>query len=202
MHAPTVGMMEAALYCVRYIKKTRNVKLTYSLTPNTAHDLSVYNYDSKLPTGFSDSNHAAPSSVSSIVVMFYHGAVIWSCKKQSKTALSTVQAELTALSDTACEILYAQKVCTDLGLNLDKSWTIYCDSKGAIENAHHPVTGNKLKHVDIKCFFIRECITNGSIKVEKIGTHDNPADLGTKLLGKLKHYLFANFMLNGDVSKR
>jgi hypothetical protein len=202
MHEPTVDMMEAALYCVRYIKRTRNSKLTYSLQSNTVLDLNAYDYSSALPTGFSDSNHAAPRSVSSVLLMYCNAAVIWSCKNQERTALSTVQAELTALSDTSREILYAQKVCDDLGLNLDKTWTVYCDSKGAIENAHHPVSGNKLKHVNIKCFFVRECITNGELKVRKIGTHDNPADLGTKLLGKLKHNLFGSFMMNCDVSKR
>jgi hypothetical protein len=174
--------------------------LTYSAAANTALDLSIYDYNSKIRTGFSDSNHAVPRSVSSILVMYCNGAVIWSCKNQTKTALSTVQAELTALSDTCCEILYAQKVCKDLNMGLESTWTIFCDSKGAIENAQHPVTGNKLKHVDIKCFFVRECITNGEIRVKKIGTHDNASDLGTKLLGKLKHYLFGSFMLNCDLS--
>ena len=69
-------------------------------------------------------------------------------------------------------------------------------NKGAIENAKHPTTKNKLKHVDIKCFFIRECIDRRIVKVLKIAGSENPADIGTKILGKIKQNMFGSFLLN------
>ena len=178
--------------------------MTYSIKGDCASELSLdaYTYDKNMPTGFCDANWEAPYSASSNFVMCCNAAFIWSVKKQANVALSTVQSELTALSDESCEILYCQKVFTDLNMEFPEPYTIFCDSKGAIENAKHPVQKNRLKHVDIKCFFIRECITKGQIAVQKIGTHDNPSDIGTKLLGKIKYLLFGSFVLNYSLVTR
>jgi hypothetical protein len=38
----------------------------------------------------------------------------------------------------------------------------------------------RTKHIDIKYYFIRDVIEEGKLKVCKISTHDNPADMMTK----------------------
>jgi hypothetical protein len=38
----------------------------------------------------------------------------------------------------------------------------------------------RTKHIDVKYHFIRDVIAEGDIKVCKIGTCDNPADISTK----------------------
>ena len=60
-----------------------------------------------------------------------------------------------------------------------------------------------MKHVDIKCFFIRECIDRKIVSVFKILGTENPADVGTKLLGSLKFNMFSFFMMNiKDITKK
>ena len=197
MHNPTKELLTSALYLVRFLKRTKKAKLNYTNRQGISGlDLSEYSYDSRSPFGFADANWESPRSVSSNIVMCCNAAIIWAVRKQTNVALSTVQAELTALSDEACEMLYCQKVFKDLNMDFKEPSTVYCDSKGAIENAKHPVRKNRLKHVDTKCFFIRECVDNQKLIVTKIGTHDNIADIGTKLLGKLKYFLFATFIMN------
>ena len=127
--------------------------------------------------------------------MFYNAALNWKCNRQDSTALSSVEAELIALSEGGTLTKYTQLLFKELSLHFNEI-PIFCDNKGAIQNAKHPTTSNKLKHVDIKCFYIRECIDRKICKVFKIAGIENPADCGTKVLGYTKQSLFGNFMLN------
>ncbi len=196
MAKPTKDFLDAALHIMRFLKSTCLHVLTYSRIANSSFDLSEYQIDSEVPTCFCDSNWAAPTSQSSNIIMFLNAALLWRTHKQESTALSSVQAELTALSEEAIDMKYSRKVLHDLGIRYYGPLPIFCDSKGAIENAKHPTTKNKLKHCDLKCFFIRECVDRHIVSVHKIAGIVNPADIGTKLLGKSKFIPFANYLLN------
>jgi len=122
-----------------------------------------------------------------------NAAILWRTHKQESTALSSVQAELTALSEQAIDMKYARKIFSDMSIKFLGPLPIYCNSKSAIENAKHPTIKNKLRHCDLKCFFIRECYDRHIVSVIKIAGILNPADIGTKLLGGLKLNQFANY---------
>lgn len=57
---------------------------------------------------------------------------------------------------------------------------IFCDSKGAIDLAKNAGYRPRTKHIDIRHYFIRECIEKGSIVVEFIPTEQMTADAVTK----------------------
>ena len=38
----------------------------------------------------------------------------------------------------------------------------------------------RTKHIDVKYHYVRDVISQGNLKVCKISTHDNPADMMTK----------------------
>lgn len=44
----------------------------------------------------------------------------------------------------------------------------------------------RTKHIDIRYHYIRGVIAKGDIKVSKISTHSNPADMMTKLVPTAK----------------
>ena len=54
----------------------------------------------------------------------------------------------------------------------------------------NPVTSKLSKHIDIRYHYIREVIERGLVKVEFIKGSNNPADLLTKNLGRIKFELF------------
>jgi hypothetical protein len=198
MHAPTENSMRVAKETVRYLQYSKKFKLVYSTEQLSDLDLSDYeNYVTELPTAFCDANWDAPKSVSCNLIMWMNAAVIWSVSAQESTALSSVESELVSLSDMAREVKYIRKIFEDLGITITSPTTIFCDSKGAVQNAKHPVSKRKLKHVDIKHFFVRECVERFIVVVHKIATDFNPSDIGTKALGKIKFSTFANFVLNG-----
>ena len=51
----------------------------------------------------------------------------------------------------------------------------------------------RTKHFDVRYHFVRDTIARGDIVVAKVSTHDNPADMMTKIL------LVAKFELSLDL---
>lgn len=68
---------------------------------------------------------------------------------------------------------------------------IKCDSQSAKHLMKNPMFHERSKHIDVKLHFVRDIINRGEVRVEKVGTEDNPADALTKCLPltKLKHCL-------------
>jgi len=58
--------------------------------------------------------------------------------------------------------------------------TIFCDSQSAICLTKNQMYHERTKHIDVRYHFIRDVIARGDLKVSKISTHDNPADMMTK----------------------
>ena len=52
----------------------------------------------------------------------------------------------------------------------------------------------RTKHIDVRYHFIRGVIAKGGIKVRKISTHDNPADMMTKHVPTSKFELCSNLV--------
>jgi hypothetical protein len=52
----------------------------------------------------------------------------------------------------------------------------------------------RTKHIDIKYHFVRDVIEEGKLKVCKISTHDNPADMMTKSVPVAKFELYSSLV--------
>ena len=68
---------------------------------------------------------------------------------------------------------------------------VYTDNQSAIHLCKNPVLHERTKHVDVKFHFVKEQVSAGAVKIQKISTEDNPADMGTKVVtaAKFKHCL-------------
>ncbi|KAI4371032.1 hypothetical protein MLD38_019309 [Melastoma candidum] len=60
------------------------------------------------------------------------------------------------------------------------------DNRSAIGLSMNPVNHDMSKHIDTKFHFIRECIEDGRVKINHIGTDQQLADILTKALGHVK----------------
>jgi hypothetical protein len=68
-----------------------------------------------------------------------------------------------------------------------QKFRLLVDNKSAIELSKNPVHHDRSKHIDTRYHFIRECIENGVVDVDHIGTDDQLADILTKALGRIRH---------------
>jgi hypothetical protein len=60
------------------------------------------------------------------------------------------------------------------------------DNKPAIALTKNPVLHDRIKHIDIKFHFLRDCVDGGQIVIEFVETGRQLADILTKSLGRLR----------------
>nr|GEZ21194.1 retrovirus-related Pol polyprotein from transposon TNT 1-94 [Tanacetum cinerariifolium] len=107
--------------------------------------------------------------------------VSWSSKKQDCTTPSTAKAEYVSLSACCAQVLWMRTQLTDYGFHFNKI-LIYCDSKSAIAISCNPVQHSRIKHIVVRCHFIKEHVEKGTIELDFVKTDYQPADLFTKAL--------------------
>jgi hypothetical protein len=78
-----------------------------------------------------------------------------------------------------------QGLISELGVPQDII-KVYCDGHNAICLTKNDMYQFKTKHIDIKYHFICDIVAEGKIKVNKIHTDENPADMFTKSLSNTK----------------
>jgi hypothetical protein len=116
--------------------------------------------------------------------------VSWRASLQFITALSTTEAEYVSASEGVKETIWMQGLIFELGVPKDVI-KVYCGSHSAICLTKNDMYQFNTKHIDIKYHFIRDIVVEGKIKVDKIHTDANSADMLTKPLSntKFKHCL-------------
>ena len=175
----------ALKWMLRYLKGSQEMGIEYRRSENGEADPMMGYCDSDFA-----SNIDSRKSQTGYIFKLFGGAVSWKSSLQSVVALSTTEAEYIALTEAVKEAMWLRGITADFGL-VQESLTIFCDSNGAICLAKHQVFHERTKHIDIRLHFIRDVIEGGEIKVTKVGTEDNAADVLTKALpvSKFRHCL-------------
>ncbi len=135
---------------------------------------------------------------------FGSGVVSWSNKKQPTVALSSTEAEYRSAAIAACEVVWLQKLLSDLGQSMDAHVVIYCDNISSILLVTNPVYHARTKHIEVHYHFIRETILAKEIDLIHVSTEDQVVDIFTKALGtdKLKKFWKMLGVLEMDLSLR
>ena len=70
------------------------------------------------------------------------------------------------------------------------------DNKCAIDVAYNPEHHGRMKHVERRHFFVRECVENMQIVVPFVRSCDNYADFFTKVLSPKQFFLMRDCIMN------
>ena len=65
--------------------------------------------------------------------------VTWKSKKQIVETGSSVEAELRAVAQGVCELLWLQRLLSKFKMEINVPFRLLCDNKAAIGIAHNPV---------------------------------------------------------------
>eukprot|EP00253_Pinus_taeda_P019608 PITA_19608 len=109
----------------------------------------------------------------------------WVSKIQSVVALSTKEAEYVVTTEASKEMIWLQRFMGELGKEHDMG-TLYSDSQSAVHLAKNSAFHSRTKHIQLKYHFIRSLLEDGELKLEKIHTSQNPADILTKVVTREK----------------
>lgn len=149
--------------------------------------------------GVEDESASARSRMG-YVFTYANCPILWASKMQTEIALSTTEAEYMALSMAMREMvplvrLFEEAKLQGIDIDVNKAivkCTVFEDNEGAAEIATVHKFRARTKHIHLKYHHFREHVTSGLIKIEKVPTTKQLADIFTKPLGI---YLFLKFRL-------
>ncbi|GJW55201.1 retrotransposon protein, putative, ty1-copia subclass [Tanacetum coccineum] len=123
------------------------------------------------------------------VFVLNEGSVDWKSAKQSIFATSSTEAENITAYDASKEAVWVRKFISGLGVVpiIEEPINMYCDNTGAIVIANESAITKGARHFRAKVHYLREVIKYGDVKLEKVHTDDNLADLFTNALAFPKH---------------
>jgi len=185
---PSKNHMGAAKRILRYLAGTRNAGITY----HSQGEVDIHF------CGWTDADFANDPtdrlSISGYVFKLGNGAITWSSKKQNAVALSSTEAEYTAMAHAAREVVWLRNLFEELYLPQTLPTILYGDNQSAMAIARDPQYHARSKHFDTKSHYIRDKIREGVIKDVYCPTNDMIADILTKPLHKPKHSRFTSEM--------
>jgi hypothetical protein len=153
---------------MRYLKNSPNIGLSY---PKGAQIERV---------GYWDSDYAGckvdRKSTSGGCQLLGCSLVSWSSKKQNFVALSTVEAEYISAGSCCAQLLWMKQTLLDCGVKF-KEIPLPCDNESAIKIANNPVQRSRTKHIDIRHHFLRDHVSKGDIKIDRVSTDDQLVDI-------------------------
>jgi len=170
--------MKAAQHVLRYLKGTRDFRITYG----HSRELHVI--------GFSDPNWGGDIndqfSTTGYVFMVNNGCVSWSSHKQTSVATSTMAAEYMALSDASREAIARSQFYEVMRLNL-RTPLIMLDNQSALDISDEPTAYSKANHIEQQYHFVCHMLRTDRISLDYVPSANNPADILTKSLLPSKH---------------
>ena len=111
--------------------------------------------------------------------------VSWISKLQKVVALSTTEAEYVAITEASKEMIWLQRFMEEVGKK-QKDSRLYSDSQSAIHLAKNSAFHSRTKHIHLKYHFIHSVLEDELLKLEKIHTSQNPADMFTEIVTREK----------------
>ncbi|KAH9657209.1 hypothetical protein KPL70_022963 [Citrus sinensis] len=191
MANPGKDHWRAVVWILRYLAGTTGYGLIYGAEKYA--EVSVEGYVDSDYTGDLDKRR----SLTSFLFVLNGCTINWKASLQSVDALSTTEAEYTAAAEAIKEAIWLIGMVTELGFE-QKQITVHCDSQSAICLSKNQIHHEKTKHIDIKLHFVRLEISKGVIKLAKIHTDSNIADMLTKDIPGAKF----EFRLNSAVYEK
>ena len=126
-------------------------------------------------------------SLTGYCVFLGDSLVSWKTKKQKVVSKSSTEAEYRSMSQTTSELVWIEAVFAELGIDIPKPITLFCDNKSAQHIAENVVFQERTKHLKIDCHYIREHVLSQFVSLSHVPTTLQLADLMTKPLGTAQH---------------
>ena len=149
--------------------------------------------------GAVDSDYAGDTthrkSVTGIILRIAGGTIFYKTKFQDTIAMSSTEAEFTAAAEAGKYILYVRSILDQLGIPQDEATTLYEDNQGALLMANAQQPTKRTRHMDIKTFALQDWVERDLIRLKRINTSDNYADVMTKATGRTLFYRHMNYIL-------
>lgn len=208
MALPREGHLEVALNMFTYLKQKHNSRMVFDPTYPEINQEEFQTYKwtrqygdimeelpDKMPTPlgkpvdirmYVDADHAGDKvtrrSRTGYFIFLNSAPINWLSKKQSRIETSVFGAEFIAMKQGVETLRGLRYKLRMMGIPIAGPSYIFGDNKSVITNSSKPesVLNKKANHI---CYTaVREAVAMGECLIAHIGTHDNLADLATKII--------------------
>jgi hypothetical protein len=114
------------------------------------------------------------------------GLISWASKKQKTVAASSCEAEYMAAFEASKEGAWLRALFQGINMPCTQPTSLFCDNNAAISLSEDPLLHSRVKHMDIKYYFLWERVIAGDFILHYIHTKNNLADIFTKALEPTK----------------
>jgi histone deacetylase 1/2 len=147
LHAPTIVHWSAVKRILQYIHGTLSL------------GLQVRRSSSMLVSVFSDADWAGcvddRRSAGGFTVFLGPNLISWNARKQATVSRSSTEAEYKALANAIAEMMWIQKLLTELKVPHSQVARLCCDNIDATYLSQNPVFHARTKHIEIDFHFVR-----------------------------------------------
>ena len=179
---PAKTHLKAAQHLFRYLKGTKTFGPVYRRDPS----MSPFPQLANVLYGFADSDYAGDSdthrSTSGYLFLLNGAAVSWKTKRQEVVALSSTEAEFISLSRAGQHAVSLRALLFELGAQQHDPTIIYEDNLSCITASTNVQMRGRMKHVNVRIFYIRDLIVRDIIQAVHCPTTLQHADPFTKNL--------------------
>jgi len=172
-HNPHPEHWTAVKHLLCYLKGTSHYKLVYSKSD-----------DSELFQTYSDASHGGCKqtgrSTGGYATVMCGAAIRWSSKRQPFVILSSTETEYVAAVEAGKEIKWMRNILTEFGYPPSYSSTLFIDNKSGIDVSKNPEHHGRMKHLDLRLYWLRDAVQKSLISPVYVPTRQNIADLFTK----------------------
>ena len=175
---PGLAHWKALKHLCRYLHGTKGAKLCYQ--PDSSCSEAFVTFADADYAGDVDSRR----STSGMVVKMGSGAISWASRLQPVVTLSTTEAEYISATAAAQEILWLRNLFKEIGYEVEGASSLYLDNQSAIAVSRNPEHHGRMKHLDLRHYWLRDTVKSGVVDVKYIPTASMPADIMTKSLPK------------------
>jgi hypothetical protein len=184
---PTKAHWKGVTDLLTYMKGTKEMSLTYR-RPNKEEKkiLKIEAYCDASYNSPQENLEKKKTRSRAGYLLFVNGCLVkWYSKIIRLTAQSTEEAEVIAANELCRDVKWLTGVLCSLGIPFAKP-VIYCDSDNAISWIKNRGVTDRSKNFSTKLNMVTESYHQGEFEIEQISGEDNPADLMTKQLGRIK----------------
>ena len=211
-HAPRQSHAIAVKRILWYLKSTEDKGMI--MTPTEEHRVDCY-VDSDFAGNFAVENAQDPVSVKSrtgYIILYRGSPLLWVSKMQTQVALSTMEAEYVALSQSMRDLIPIRQILQEIMTivfdvkptivyqshskafadvhagtatsNIEQS-TVYEDNHACLKFARMAQLSPQTKHIGIPYHWFRAKVESLDIRIEPIATNKQLADQFTKGLSQV-----------------
>jgi len=186
MHGPGKGHREVVRWIFWYIKGTVDVGLIFKKNDHGKKECKCY-VDSDC-VGDLDKHWSTIG-----VFTLSQAPMSWHCNLQFTVIFSMIEDEYMTSTEVVKEAIWPQGLMDDLRINQD-FMKVHCDSISAIYLAKKQVYHAKMKHIDVRYHFVRDILEDEDIELKNIHTQNNPMDMHTKVISRVKFNHYKNLL--------